>query len=199
MEGSIVHNMTTDACNLPDCNRPSRTRGLCATHYQRMRRAGRLDEWARSTASGSAEDRLRWHGWEVTDNGCWEWRGSRSTKGYGHVHNDGKMGIVPRIAYEVWIGPIPKGLHVLHRCNNPPCMNPDHLRAGTAQDNADDCALAGHSRGEHTHHKLDADKVRQIRTMREAGATYPQIASKFAVTRQAIGDIARGKTWTHVK
>jgi len=164
-----------------------------------MRRAGRLGEWPLRKASGPPEDRLRWHGWDITSSGCWEWRGVRSGKGYGNVHLDGKLRIAHRVAYEVWIGPIPEGLNVLHRCNNPPCINPAHLRAGTQADNMDDRALAGHYKGEHVKHKLDADKVRQIRTMREAGETYAQIASKFGVTEPTIGHIVRGRTWTHVK
>ena len=123
----------------------------------------------------------------------------RDTKGYGRVRINMTMRIAPRVAYEVWVGPIPQGLYVLHRCNNPPCINPAHLRAGTAADNMADRVLAGHSKGEHAGHKLTDDKVRQIRKMREAGETYAQIASKFTVKRGAIGCILRGETWTHVK
>ena len=183
-----------------DCHRPLYGRGLCSAHYYQMKKAGTLNTQHFRRAGGSAEDRLRWHGWDVTDDGCWEWKGSRGRRGYGQVRVGGKSRKAHRLAYEVWNGPIPKGLYVCHSCNNPPCINPAHLRTGTHADNMTDRSLAGHYGGKYSGaSKLDADKVRQIRKMREAGATYPQIASKFGVKRGAVGDIIRGKTWAHVK
>jgi len=63
------------------------------------------------------------------ENGCWEWTGACNSGGYGQLCVLGHMRRVHRVAYELWNGPIPKGLYVLHRCNNIRCCNPAHLYA----------------------------------------------------------------------
>lgn len=75
--------------------------------------------------------------------GCWEWTKSRGEKGYGQIWVVDKFVRVPRAAYELYIGPIPDGLNVCHKCDNPPCFNPDHLFAGTQSDNIKDCVEKG--------------------------------------------------------
>jgi HNH endonuclease len=78
---------------------------------------------------------------------CWEWQGARNVDGYGLANLlrvDEKL--THRIVYHVWWGPIRYGLLVRHRCDNPPCSNPDHLELGTASDNAQDRELRGRGR-----------------------------------------------------
>jgi hypothetical protein len=82
-------------------------------------------------------------------DGCWHWTGMR-LKGekllpYGYLWLEGKMVRAHRLAHELFIGPIPTGLLVLHSCDRPWCVNPEHLRAGTHSDNSRDCV----SRGRH--------------------------------------------------
>lgn len=72
---------------------------------------------------------------------CWNWQGCRKERGYGHTGR----GYAHRRSYELFKGPIPKGRSVLHRCDNPPCINPDHLRVGTQADNIAD--MVGKGRG----------------------------------------------------
>jgi hypothetical protein len=79
-------------------------------------------------------------------NGCLEYIGSRSTKGYGRIRIEGRYLAAHRVAYEAMVGPIPDGLWVLHRCDNPPCCNPKHLWIGTAEDNNRDRDLKGRHR-----------------------------------------------------
>lgn len=75
----------------------------------------------------------------VAASGCWEWPGERTgVNGYGRVRVDGRKESVHRLAYEAFVGPIPTGQHVLHRCDNPPCWRPDHLFTGTLSDNKQD-------------------------------------------------------------
>lgn len=66
---------------------------------------------------------------------CWEWKGARLPDGYGQFWLDGRIVRAHRFSYEAHYGPIPDGLHVMHACDNPSCVRPDHLRTGTVADN----------------------------------------------------------------
>lgn len=115
-----------------------------------------------------------------TDGGCLEWTGTRFTNGYGMLGVGGKMLRAHRVAHELFIGPIPDGLHVLHSCDNPPCVNPAHLRTGTRIDNMQDKALRGRNTNSNKTHcpqgheysqdntALDADGKRHCRVCRRA-------------------------------
>ncbi len=78
--------------------------------------------------------------------GCWEWTGARSAKGYGRLtagrRGDGYLR-THRLSFELAYGPVPDGLFVLHRCDNPPCVRPDHLFLGTKSDNMRDAVSKG--------------------------------------------------------
>lgn len=81
--------------------------------------------------------------WSKVDRSadCWLWTGARTPTGYGALH--GQERLAPRMAWTLSVGPIPMGLQVLHRCDNPPCVNPDHLWLGTQQDNMADMIAKG--------------------------------------------------------
>lgn len=80
--------------------------------------------------------------------GCWTWLASKKHDGYGKRKHNGKMTTAHRVSFEMEFGPIPDGLAVLHRCDNPPCVRPDHLFLGTQQENIADMVAKGrHSRG----------------------------------------------------
>lgn len=72
-------------------------------------------------------------------NGCWEWQGSRNNRGYGHTSG----GLAHRCSYEMFVGPIPVGQLILHKCNNRPCVNPAHLYPGSQKQNMADSRDAG--------------------------------------------------------
>lgn len=84
------------------------------------------------------------------EDACWPWKGARHLQGYGLVAVNRRMYAASRLAYELAVGPIPKGLQVIHSCDNPPCCNPKHLRAATQAENALDRKNKGRSRNQHT-------------------------------------------------
>ncbi len=137
------------------------------------------------------------------DGGCHIWTGRLdSRKEYGSVN---KKYRAHRMAWVITNGPIPDGLFVLHRCDNPPCCNPDHLFLGTGQDNMDDMHRKGRgvipcSIGEaNSSAKLTDEEVLIIRTKRkEEGLTHRALGKLFGVSRRHIGRILSGEKWSHL-
>ena len=76
-------------------------------------------------------------------NGCWLWNGGLNSTGYGRMFRDGRYVFVHRLSYEVHVGPIEGGLHVLHHCDTPRCVRPEHLFLGTMSDNMLDASAKG--------------------------------------------------------
>ena len=74
----------------------------------------------------------------IRRDGCWGWRGSLQTQGYGQIQVNRILWLAHRLSWTLFRGPIPEGLNVLHSCDNPECSNPDHLFLGTHQDNMKD-------------------------------------------------------------
>ena len=77
---------------------------------------------------------------------CWLWTGAKDAKGYGHIHYNGRSRKAARVVYEMEVGPIRDGLLLLHSCDNPPCVNPAHLRPGTQSENMTECAERGRNK-----------------------------------------------------
>ncbi len=137
---------------------------------------------------------------------CWLWAGARFQRGYGKIYSGGKSSRLiraHRVAYELTYGSIPNQLHVLHKCDNPPCVNPRHLFLGTQLDNNRDRYLKGRSRGakgqSNCNAKLTDDDVRQIHRFVASGDGPTRIAKRYKVSRQLIWQISTGKIWGHVK
>ena len=134
---------------------------------------------------------------------CWEWQGSRVPKGYGSMWAWGRLWRAHRLSWTLWRGGIPDGVLVLHKCDNPPCVNPEHLFLGTAQDNANDCSSRGRRKpavGEAaSKSKLTASDVYKILDLYEAGEkSKRQIAREYGVDHASINKIADGSNWKHL-
>lgn len=133
---------------------------------------------------------------------CWEWTGYK-LKGYGRITAGPRSLHVlyaHRVAYTLYVGAIPKELHVLHKCDHPPCVNPAHLFLGTEADNSTDKVRKGRSAsGErHPQARLTAKQVRQIRALVASGAKRKDVARQFHVHYMTVVFIVTGKTWTRV-
>ena len=81
----------------------------------------------------------------IADNECWLWQGAKMSRGYGALHVQGLWWLAHRASYLVFIGPIPKGQVIRHRCHIRECVSPYHLRPGTHLENARDRKLKGSS------------------------------------------------------
>lgn len=138
------------------------------------------------------------------ENVCWEWQGITTDFGYGIAHVKSKNMPAHRLSYILFISPIPDGLFVLHDpvlCNNPPCVNPNHLRIGTKQDNAQDSIIAGTKIiGVHHHSaKFTDDDVRAIRQQYAQGqSSMEDIADDRHVGFLTIRNMIRADGWKHV-
>jgi hypothetical protein len=132
--------------------------------------------------------------------GCWEWQRFRNDKGYGQTTYRGRLWLAHRAAWAQRHGDIPNGIKVLHRCDNPACVNPAHLFLGTQADNIADCVAKGRNQSGQTngHAKLTDDQVLEIRTIDWKGATRKQIAARYGVSRATISHILLGTHWKGV-
>lgn len=133
--------------------------------------------------------------------GCWNWQKRKNEWGYGVLHFDSKTLLAHRYAWQHVHGDVPDGLLVCHKCDNPACVNPEHLFLGTDKDNSDDMVAKRRNRqpkGErHPSAKLTERDVQEIRQLigKEQSTV---IAKRYGVTDRAIAAIKFGKTWRHL-
>jgi hypothetical protein len=131
-------------------------------------------------------------------NGCWVWVGAvnKERNGYGVFSAGRKMLRAHRYSYEYFIGPISDGLMVLHHCDNPACVNPEHFHLGKHKENANDRKIRNR-----TGWKLAADVVREIKEKLSVGnvpGLQTALATEYGVTPSLINNIYNDRAWTHV-
>lgn len=166
-------------------NQPRQRRGLNLAGIVNERFADRF--WAKVDPTGE----------------CWEWMAHRNNHGYGQFTvQKGVFYTAHNVSYALTHGPIPAGMNICHRCDNPPCVNPDHLFIGTQSDNAHDMFAKGRAirtRGTDRHNAvLTEDVVRAIRNAGRYRGLIKDLSSEYGVSTTTIRAVRTGKKWRHV-
>lgn len=206
MGNSILPNFTlnTKLCAVTDCGRKAITKGFCDKHYRRYRRSGDplfVNKTRKRRDPPSFASRF----WDRVDktsnaNGCWEWTGFTNLGGYGRLRWGAKKVLAHRAAWKLEHGKDASSM-LLHSCDNPKCVNTDHLREGTHKDNANDkCRRNRQAKGSATGraklHETDVQQIKEMIALKTMKQT--EIARMFGVGRSAIVRIKSGLTWAHV-
>ena len=186
-------------CTFEDCNKKQAAKGLCNSHYKQLKRKNKL-----SRLNKTLEERFLEKIDKIHPNGCWIWIGSRNNDGYGQIFADKTRKVVRanRLSYKLYKGDISNNMCVLHKCDNPPCVNPEHLFLGTVKDNMKDMKLKGRgikACGENQHcSKFTNEQVISIRKRLDEGARNSDIAKEFNVNVTTIEKIKYRKSWKHI-
>lgn len=138
--------------------------------------------------------------WKKVDKtgDCWEWTAYTTDRGYGYFRHDGGTR-AHRYSWVLHNGPIPDGQCVLHRCDNPGCVNPEHLFLGTWADNNADRAAKGRNacRVGEKHHlaKLTDDQAREIKY---SDGSCRELSRQYGVSPGLVSMIKNGRRWSHI-
>lgn len=194
-------------CTVAGCGRKHEGRGYCSMHGQRVRRTGSIDllpgrrgKNLPKKLPGDVRERF----WKNVDKSgdCWVWTGLVGPKGYGQLNVlvadvGWRTTRAHRLSYELAYGPIPPGLMIRHKCDNPPCVNPAHLETGTHEDNTRDMVERGRAAsGEnHPHARFTEKDVAAIRVRLKDGESCISIARSLGVVEGTIYAIDREITW----
>lgn len=187
-------------CQIDGCGKDARHLGWCVAHYKRYNRYG--DPTAGSSSRYKTPDVAFMARSVMNDSGCIEWTGSCDRKGYGQLRIGGKLIKAHRYAVEREIGPIPSGMVVMHTCDNPKCVNVDHLQVGTQTDNVRDMDAKGRRvnnqcRGMASYNaKITDDDVKAIRSDKRRQV---DIAASYGIAQTVVSKIKLYQAWSHVK
>ena len=180
--------MTT--CIATECQKVQKARGYCNAHYKRLRATGELPP---VRTIRKASDDFETYFWAQTKpdpaTGCILWTRGTNKNGYGRVDFQGRKPGAHTVAFYLANGYWPEPM-CLHSCDNPPCVNPEHLRAGTGSENRKDMV----DRGRAPFTVLSAEDVSAIRLSYTDGVgSYRTLAEEYGVSRQTISNVINGR------
>jgi hypothetical protein len=133
----------------------------------------------------------------------WQWRGCKNpVTGYGVMKINTKMHRAHRVSYQIHNGEIPDGMCVLHSCDDPGCVNPEHLHLGTFGDNNTERAQRGRNRDQrgekHNFARLTEEQVIEIKEKYKGGKYQKDIGKEYGVSQSHVSNIVRGIKWSHI-
>ena len=184
-------------CSVPECGRGYYAKNYCRLHWERARRHG-SPIIVQVPRDMPAAERLAHRSERQGD--CVVFTGCTNASGYGQITIANKQVAVHRVAYELAHGPIPEGLVIRHKCDNPPCIDPSHLELGTPQDNVMDKVARGRTlKGSRNgSSKLVEAQVAEILEGLAMGVTHKVLAQRHGVATSTIGRISTREHWKHV-
>ena len=189
-------------CSVQGCDRKHSAKGFCNIHYQRH--LGGIA--TNGNKKPTLEERIMSKTIKLK-NGCWLWTGAKSGGNgtekykYGYINVSGKIKRVHRVLYEITNNIVLDKKHLLHRCDNPACVNPEHMFVGNHQDNMNDMISKKrdyHPKGELNHSKLTEKQVLKIRAMAKNGDSSTLLSIQFGVHVSTIRGIVTRKKWKHI-
>lgn len=155
-----------------------------------------------NTRGMSLGERIDFYSIPVPHCGCHIWTGGTTKNGYGVCATGGQdSDMAHRVAWSVANGPIPQGMHVLHRCDMPSCVNPDHLFIGTNRDNVDDKVQKGRaflgSKVDRRGSRNSAAKLsdQDVAVIRASTETCTALATRYRISKSTTSRIKRGISW----
>ncbi len=138
------------------------------------------------------------------NSGCWLWMAYVTPAGYGKFGVKNTVMLANRASWEIYRGKIPDGLFVLHKCDTPACVNPNHLFLGTQNDNMRDKYLKGRARGPSGPNGRHGEKnplskltETQVEEIRASSDPQRKIAARYGISQRAVSDIRLGRRWRH--
>jgi hypothetical protein len=191
-------------CKVENCNGKVVGWGFCQKHYRRFMKYGDPDDRKHCQAPMAVRF------WRFVEkkslDECWEWIGPKRPNGYGQISREtraeGSMAS-HRFSWELANGKsIPDGMVVMHKCDNPSCVNPNHLSIGTYRDNMIDMMQKGRKKtvsikGEENARSIINEEV--VREIRSSSLSHAELGRKFGVSPNCIRGVRIGRTWSHVK
>jgi len=182
-------------CLVEGCLKKTHAKGYCTMHYTRLKRYG--DVHFERPVGGPKQSTLQrfWSKVTLTADGtrCWEWQGVINNKGYGVTTENGKRWYAHRYSWMLATGNPPTA-NILHSCDNPRCVNPNHLREGTQKENMQEASAKQRCQGQATL-PVTVQDVPIIRQLIKEKHTTRELGKRFKVSYSTIQDINNGIHW----
>lgn len=199
------HKNTGILCSISGCGEQHECKGYCKNHYWRFRTHGDPLYAKTNHGHGRTPTEKFWSRVDKSpglgrDGKCWEWQGKKLKRGYGNILFERKPRMVHHVSWFLEYGQFPV-LWLLHSCDNPACVNPEHLREGTYVDNtADMVSRNRQSKGEHRpNSKLKEADILAIRAEPTVWGIQTILSKRYGVPTASISRIRRGLSWKHVR
>ena len=202
--------MATKKCSVSGCDNKYRSTSFCSAHWKINKKYGTPTPlcWCGEPAQTHAGNQgasilctthtLTARFWAYVDiknlDECWEWTGTKTAANYGLIYWNGKLEYAHRLSLEMDGRPVPSRWHACHTCDNPPCVNPSHLFAGTPKENVMDKVSKGrHTYGEtHPNAKLSNTEVKNIRKLASEGMFQSDIAHTYGLNESYVSELVAG-------